>query len=204
MVTSDEHISFSPRTKLWNSFWSHGTVIIKTHSTQLIPGTFRSFCSNFYLIYSLECHAESESRKQRVACSDVANCDDSFRNTDETAACYSDLRFASRQLGTASRVLANQVNGSQKTVCRKTKTLSQRQREQSGCRPFYFWKVGVLVHVSAKWRTVVLHGEIQRCVQNAVFYSPPQVSLNLNMNITAALRQKWAWLRFLHYAPLSI
>lgn len=142
MVTSDEHISFDPRTKLWNSFWSHGTVIIKIHSTKLIPGKFRSFLahaahSNFYSIYSLEYHSESESRKQHVARSYVANCDDSLRNTDETAACHSDLSFASGQLCTASLVLANQVNRSQKIVYRNTKTLSQRHFEQSGCRPFH-------------------------------------------------------------------
>lgn len=88
----------------------------------MIPGKFRRFLahaahSHFCLIYSLECHSEPE--KQHVAHSYVANCDDSVCNTDETAACHSDLRFASdgsqHRLCTASAVV-NQANGSQKVV----------------------------------------------------------------------------------------
>lgn len=69
------------------------------------------------LIYSLG--ISLRARKQHVAHSFVANCDDSVCNTDETAACHSDVSSASdgsQQRLCPASALVNQASGSQKFV----------------------------------------------------------------------------------------
>lgn len=84
---------------------THGNLIITIQSTK--HDTWRvyvlsSSCSTLTSLVNLQFGISLRAREQHVAHSYVANCDDSVCNTDETAACPSDVRVALMEAGIRS------------------------------------------------------------------------------------------------------
>lgn len=105
-----------------------GTKLLKFSELSMTHGKYilSSSCSTLTFLLNLQFGISLRARKQHVAHSYVANCDDSVCNTDETAACHSNVRFASdasqHRLCSASAVV-NQANDSQRVVCWSLKNI---------------------------------------------------------------------------------